>query len=107
PLGPLLAWRHDRLLPLAARLAPAALAAVLVTLGLALSRSGTPLLALVLLGGAFWLVGGAVTDMVERVRRVKNLTQTPLLSAPVAHAGLGVMIIGIIAATAWRQELVV
>jgi cytochrome c-type biogenesis protein CcmF len=107
PLGPLLAWRNDRLSPLVARLAPAALAALLITLGLALSRSGTPLLALVLLGGAFWLVGGALTDMGQRLRRLQNLTQTPLLSAPVAHAGLGVMIIGIIAATAWRQELVV
>jgi cytochrome c-type biogenesis protein CcmF len=102
-----LAWRNDRLSPLVARLAPAALAALLITLGLALSRSGTPLLALVLLGGAFWLVGGALTDMGQRLRRLQNLTQTPLLSAPVAHAGLGVMIIGIIAATAWRQELVV
>ncbi|HCQ81953.1 MAG TPA: heme lyase NrfEFG subunit NrfE [Rhodobiaceae bacterium] len=107
PLGPMLAWRGDTFSSLFGRLAPAALAAVLVTCGLALTRSGTPLLALVLLGGAFWLVGGALTDMVERLRRLKNLAQTPLLSAPVAHAGLGVMIIGIIAATAWRQELVV
>ena len=107
PLGPLLAWRSDRLSPLVTRLAPAALAAILITLGLALTRSGTPLLALVLLGGAFWLIGGALTDIGQRLRRLPNLAKTPLLSAPVAHAGLGVMIIGIITATAWRQELVV
>ena len=107
PLGPLLAWRNDSLSPLVTRLAPAALAAILITLGLAMTRNGTPLLALVLLGGAFWLIGGALTDMGQRLRRLQNLTQTPLLSAPVAHAGLGVMIIGIITATAWRQELVV
>ena len=39
PLGPLLAWRNDRLSPLVTRLAPAALAAILITLGLALTRA--------------------------------------------------------------------
>ena len=61
-----------------------------------------------------WLIGGALSEIAYRVklfhgswseawRRLGNLPRSAYGSA-LAHAGLGIVVIGIVATTAWRSE---
>ena len=113
PFGPLLNWRDGRLAPLKTRLLIAFALAALLTLIVVLLRGGTSLMVMAMFAAAFWLVGGAVIDAAQKLHpyRSRLLTFWRLPSrafaAPLAHAGLGVMLIGILAATEWREERVV
>jgi cytochrome c-type biogenesis protein CcmF len=114
PFGPLLAWKRGDLLAAAQRLTAAAvvaLAAIIVVL--ALNQKG-PWLAPLGIGLGVWLIMGALTDVTYRVklfdagwpeawRRARNLPRAAYGGA-LAHAGLGLVVIGIVATTAWREE---
>ena len=65
-------------------------------------------------GLAIWLIGGALSEIAFRVklfdgsladaaRRLGNLPRSAFGTA-LAHAGLGIVVIGIVATTAWRSE---
>ncbi len=94
------------------KLIPAAGAAILVTLGLWLTHDGiggglSPTLLLML--GALWVVFGALTDGVEKLRPYGlKFWRAPfrLAAAPLAHGGVGVLVLAILTATAWRAEIV-
>ncbi len=115
-VGPFLAWKRADLLGALQRLwvaALAALAAALVTLYL---HSGGPLLAVLGMGLAAWLVVGAFAELAERLKllrapwreswqRARNLPRANYGMA-FAHAGLGFTLAGIIAMTAWKVELI-
>jgi cytochrome c-type biogenesis protein CcmF len=117
PLGPLLNWREASLKPLQNRLALAAGAAVLVTCGIMLTRGvasgSTSFMIIALFAAALWLLFGAGLDLAQRLAPYRSrLVQFWTLpanafSAPLAHAGLAVMLLGILAATQWREEVVV
>lgn len=113
PLGPLLGWRDGTVTPLKNKLGLAAAMALALTLALILLRSGHTLMVLALFAGAYWLVFGAGLDLVQKLAphrhhglRFWRVPATPF-AAPLAHAGLGVMLLGILAATQWREEVVV
>lgn len=112
PLGPLLNWRQGHLQPLQSRLVLAAAAAALVTLGMVLTR-GASVMVVALFAAALWLLFGAGLDMAQRLapyrHRLVRFWALPAsaFSAPLAHAGLAVMLLGILAATQWREEIVV
>ena len=108
PFGPIILWRRGNfratLWSLRYALA-AALLALLATLAIARPISALGLLA-VLLG--VWLMGGAVTDLARRAgsfRRVKFLGPAAW-SVALAHAGLGVVALGVAGATVWRTEAI-
>ncbi|MDB2668748.1 heme lyase CcmF/NrfE family subunit [Alphaproteobacteria bacterium] len=114
PLGPLLTWQAGRLIAPINALGIAAIASVLLVLGLWLTQSGVPLIALLLIGASLWLALGAMMDLLLRLRPYGfNAWVRPwrlpaaAFSAPLAHAGLAVMIVGIISASMWRGETVV
>jgi cytochrome c-type biogenesis protein CcmF len=114
PFGPLLAWKRGDLLAAAQRLIAAAIVALLVmVLVLAFTQKG-PWLAPLGIGLGVWLILGAVTDIASRVklfeaasgeawRRARNLPRAAYGGA-LAHAGLGLVVVGIVATTAWRAE---
>ena len=114
PFGPLLAWKRGDLLGAAQRLMVAAgLALAIAVVLLAINQRG-PWLAPFGIGLGFWLVMGALTEITTRVklfdasasevwRRLRNLPGAAFGSA-LAHAGLGLTVIGIVATTAWRSE---
>ena len=114
PFGPLLAWKRGDLLGAAQRLMVAAgLALAIAVVLLAINQRG-PWLAPFGIGLGFWLVMGALTEITTRVklfdasasevwRRLRNLPRAAFGSA-LAHAGLGLTVIGIVATTAWRSE---
>jgi cytochrome c-type biogenesis protein CcmF len=116
PFGPLLAWKRGDLAAAAQRLMAAALIALAVAvLVLALQGRG-PWLAPFGIGLGIWLILGAVTEIVYRVkltqsspsetwRRLRNLPRSSYGTA-LAHAGLGLAVIGIVATTAWRSEAI-
>jgi len=115
-VGPFLAWKRADLLGALQRLwvaAVAALAAALMTLYL---HSGGPLLAVLGMGLAAWLVVGAFAELAERIKllrapwreswqRARHLPRANYGMA-FAHAGLGITLAGIIAMTAWKVELI-
>ena len=116
PFGPLLAWKRGDLLAAAQRLmAAACLALAAIVLVLAFRQRG-PWLAPLGIGLGIWLIAGAVTELVYRVklfdtswseawRRLRSLPRSAYGTA-LAHAGLGIVVIGIVATTAWRSEAI-
>jgi cytochrome c-type biogenesis protein CcmF len=114
PFGPLLAWKRGDLAGAAQRLMAAGIAA-LVTFAVvwAWARGGSALAPL-MIGIAMFVIGGAITDLVQRV----NLFGSPLATsfararglprsnwgAAFAHAGLGIALIGIVCESTWNVE---
>jgi cytochrome c-type biogenesis protein CcmF len=115
PFGPLLAWKRGDMVAAAQRLMAAAAVALAATLLLLAVWSGRgPWLAPFGIGLGLWLILGALSEIAYRVklneaspaeiwRRLGNLPRAAYGSA-LAHAGVGLAVIGIVATTAWRSE---
>jgi len=114
PIGAMMPWKRADLARVLARLwwvAAAALAIGGVTWGL---QTGTAPLAPVGLALAAWLILGVVADLIERggfakvglVRGFGRLARLPRgdWGKALAHAGLGLTVMGIAALTAWEVE---
>ena len=115
PFGPMLAWKRGDALGAAQRLWIAALIAVgagflalmLVSPRKALASAGLAL--------GFWLIAGAIVEITERVRAfrvpmaetLRRLGGLPrgAWGSSLAHAGLGVFILGACFETSWKLEL--
>ncbi len=117
PFGPLLAWKRGDLAAALQRLwfaAIIALASALLTF--AIVRRG-PWLAPLGIALALWVMAGALTEWATRVklfaagrqeilRRAANLPRAAYGSM-VAHFGMGLMVLGIVATTAYQSEQIV
>jgi cytochrome c-type biogenesis protein CcmF len=114
PFGPLLAWKRGDLAVAAQRLLAAAFIALVVSVVLLAMHERGPWLAAFGIGLGLWLVLGALTEIGYRVklagtspaevwRRLRNLPRSAYGTA-LAHAGVGLSVIGIVATTAWRSE---
>jgi cytochrome c-type biogenesis protein CcmF len=116
PFGPFMAWKRGDLVAVAQRLAGAAGLTIFVTILIfALSGASISLAPLGLLLG-LWVALGAVAELVDRagffrmppaqsLRRLLGLPRAAFSTA-IAHFGLGVTVIGIVAASAWQLELI-
>jgi len=116
PFGPFLAWKRGDLVGVTQRLAGAAgLALFAAILCFALTGAEVSLAPLGLLLG-FWVAFGALADLVDRakffrtdvltsLKRLFGLPRTAWATA-LAHFGLGMTVIGIVAASAWGSEVV-
>jgi cytochrome c-type biogenesis protein CcmF len=114
PFGPLLAWKRGDLLGAAQRLMAAGLAALVVAaVVLAWTGGGAVFAPLAIALGVFVILG-ALTDFAERsalfkapprvaLRRTLGLPRSAL-GTMVAHAGLGLTLIGIVCETTWSSE---
>ncbi len=114
PFGPLLGWKRGDLLGAAQRLLAAAmLAAVAIAASYALERGG-PVLAPFGVGLSIFIMAGALLDIGERtmvlriplraaLRRAVGLPRSAWGTA-MAHFGIGVTLMGIVAVTAWGSE---
>ena len=113
PFGQSLAWKRGDLLGVAQRLSAAIAIAVVVTIGTLALTVGGPVLAPVGLGIGVYLILGSLTEIATRswrsgaglgtvLRRAAGLPRSAWGTA-IAHAGMGVTVIGI-AATAWGVE---
>ena len=114
PFGPMLAWKRGDLFAAAQRLAAAfALAALAGIVALVFVDRASALAALGI-GLAAWLVFGALTDLVYRAglgtvsfatawRRLAGLPRSAF-GTSLAHLGLGLTTLGIVAVTAFETE---
>jgi cytochrome c-type biogenesis protein CcmF len=117
PFGPLLAWKRGDLYGVAQRLL-AACAVAMVGLAAIFAFEGTQsVLAPFGIGLALFVMGGAVTDIAERVdlrsmsietigRRAAGLPRSAWGTA-VAHFALGVTLMGLVSASTWGSERII
>jgi cytochrome c-type biogenesis protein CcmF len=102
PFGPRLSWRRGDLKEAARVLMPAAgaaLIAALIVLAVVAPRTlaGTGAFAI-----AAWLIVSSIIDLAKRGRW--NAIPAGAFAAALAHAGLGITLIGIAGTTLWRSE---
>src|SRR6478672_11451990 len=114
PFGPFLAWKRSDITAVASRLIAAvviALAAIALTF--AVYRRGPWLAPFAIALGVF-IMAGAISEIAFRAkigqvsfeearRRLFNLPRS-VFGTTLAHFGLGLMVVGITATTAWRIE---
>ena len=117
PFGPLLAWKRGDLAGASERLYVAVGVSFLgVLLAFALARRG-PWLAPLAIGVGVWVVAGALSETAFRIklfrapwaeswRRARGLPRSAY-GTMLAHLGLGITVIGIVATSAWRSEAIV
>ncbi|MFC3692026.1 heme lyase CcmF/NrfE family subunit [Chenggangzhangella methanolivorans] len=117
PFGPLLAWKRGDAYRAAQGLMIAFGVAIVATALVAGFTLGGPWLAPIGIGLGLFAIVGAFAEVMERTKlfkapfgdsfaRAKGLPSSTWGGA-LAHAGLGVTLIGVVAATAWSSENVV
>jgi cytochrome c-type biogenesis protein CcmF len=114
PFGPLMAWKRGDLLGVAQRLLGAAAVAVIAIAVTFAAEGGGPVLVPFAIGLALFVITGALTDLVERTGLLKVPFKTALARArglprsawgtALAHAGLGVTLLGIVGETQMGSE---
>lgn len=108
PIGALLAWKRGNLRRAMRTLMPAALLAFALAALVWTVGTGRPILAALGTALGVWIVAGAVLDLWSRTGRsgAARLLHLPRADwgKAVAHAGLGVTILGISLLMAWEQE---
>ncbi|HVV95135.1 MAG TPA: heme lyase CcmF/NrfE family subunit [Hyphomicrobiales bacterium] len=116
PFGPLLAWKRGDLLWATQRLYAAFGAALLGALAVIAFTTGGPVLAVVGVALAAFVIVGAFAEIAARcrlfdvplgdsLRRAVGLPRANWGSA-LAHLGMGVSLLGIVASTAWSLETI-
>jgi cytochrome c-type biogenesis protein CcmF len=114
PLGPLMPWKRSDLRGVSQRLGAAAAIALMVGLATLAIRTRGPWLAPFGMALGAWLIAGSLTELAERCQlgripmaaALRRLAGLPGASwgTTLAHAGIGVLLIGIVGVTAWREE---
>jgi cytochrome c-type biogenesis protein CcmF len=116
PLGPLLGWKRGDVYAVLQRLWVAGLLAIGAAAAvLAIVQRG-PWLAPFAMALGVWVIAGAISELLFRVRagnadsaevfrRLRNLPRS-VYGTTLAHAGVGVMVIGITATSAWQSEAI-
>ncbi|BCW89914.1 Cytochrome c-type biogenesis protein CcmF [Alphaproteobacteria bacterium SO-S41] len=114
PFGPRLAWKRAQIAQAATQLWAAAGVALVIGIAVLALQTKGPWLAAVGIALGAWLICGALSDLAERSRlfRVSFGTSLSRLAglpgavwgSALAHAGVGVTVLGVVAATAWAEE---
>jgi len=114
PLGPMLSWKRADLRAATQRLFAAACLALVAGAVMLVWKGEGPVLAWFGIGLGVWLILGAASEIAYRTKLFKEPLSNTLTRAKrvtrsswgmlLAHAGVGVMVIGITAVSAWRAE---
>jgi len=112
-IGPMLNWKRGDLMGALARLRLAALAAAAAAMT-ALALRGGPVLAVLGVTLATWLMAGAAVELGERIKLFRGPLRESLqrlwrlpraaIGMTIAHAAMGVIVLGITASSAWQSE---
>jgi len=114
PIGPLLAWKRGDLVGAMQRLAFAVLAAIVVIVAVYAVGHRGPWLAPFGIGLGVYVMAGALAEWASRIklgqasgseslRRARNLPRSAY-GTLLAHFGIGMLVVGIIATSAYREE---
>jgi len=117
PFGPLLAWKRGDLAGAAQRLFAAAIAALVAVVSIYGIIWRGPWLAPFGVALAVWIIAGAASEWATRVqlltggarrvwRRARGLPRSAH-GTTLAHLGIGLTLLGIVATSAWQSERVV
>jgi len=101
PFGPRLGWRRGDLAAALRTLAPAVGIALVTTFAILTFTSPHTLAGAGAFGVAAWLIAASAIDL--RARGLKTL-QAGALASALAHAGLGVTLMGVAGTTLWKSE---
>jgi cytochrome c-type biogenesis protein CcmF len=117
PFGPLLAWKRGDVFGAAQRLLAAGGLALVAVAAIFVVETGHATLAPFGIGLALFVMGGAVSDLVERtgILRLPFATASARASGlprsawgtMVAHFGIGLTLLGIVCETHWAAERIV
>ena len=113
-IGPLLAWKRGDLAGVLSRLRLAMVFALAVPLATLMFAAKAPMLAVLGTALGTWLVAASIGEFAERVRlfgaspgetwrRAKHLPRA-VYGMTIAHAGAGVVILGIVVSVTWETE---
>ncbi len=102
PFGPRLAWRKDDLKSAARLLLPGAGAAIVAGVAVFAIAAPHTLAAAGAFALAAWVITASIVDIRQRLR-ARTLSRHTIASA-LAHAGLGISLLGIAGTTIWRSE---
>ncbi|AGK58075.1 cytochrome c-type biogenesis protein CcmF [Hyphomicrobium denitrificans 1NES1] len=114
PIGPMLAWKRGDLVGAMQRLAFAVLAAIVAIVAFFAVGHRGPWLAPLGIGVGVYVMMGALSEWANRVklgqasraeifRRVRNLPRSAY-GTLLAHFGIGMLVVGIVATSAYREE---
>ncbi len=110
-IGPMLPWKRGDLLAAMDRLKFAALAAFAAALAVAAFAQSGPWLAIPGVGLGVWVIAAAIAELFDRIRPLRPGRLARAIGLPraawgmtLAHAGMGVTLLGIVASTAWQVE---
>lgn len=114
PFGPLLSWKRSDFYPAMQRLFFVAVVAVLSVVFLLAYTQDGPYLAILAIGLAVWVMLGAFAEIVQRTAlfktdfstsfaRLRGLPRS-MWGTAFSHFGIGVMVLGIVGATAFSLE---
>ncbi len=115
PVGPMISWKRAEAWPVLQRLWIAAAIAAVAAVAVVVAKVRGPWLAPFGVALAVWLVAGSIVELAGRIGVFRNprAALSRLMGLPrsslgmtLAHAGLGLMVLGIVAVTAWRQEVI-
>ncbi|MGI9414672.1 MAG: cytochrome c-type biogenesis CcmF C-terminal domain-containing protein, partial [Hyphomicrobiales bacterium] len=112
--GPFMSWKRADLAAVMQRLLAAGILAMVAIVTAYWLKHGGPVLAPLGIGLGIWLIAGAFSELASRsklfreplpvaMRRLFGLPRSAWGSA-IAHAGLGVVVLGVVAVSAWRVE---
>ncbi|MEG9883791.1 MAG: heme lyase CcmF/NrfE family subunit [Hyphomicrobiales bacterium] len=115
PIGPMLPWKTARIWPTIRSLWVAGLVAFTAGIVAFAIAHGHSVMAPLGVALGLWLLAGTFQGLASKtalfsagprgaVGRVLQLPRA-MIGMTLAHAGLGVIVLGIVAATAWRQEM--
>jgi cytochrome c-type biogenesis protein CcmF len=117
PFGPLLAWKRGDVVGAAQRLLAAGALAMMAIAAVYVVETGEASLAPFGIGLAIFVIGGAISDLVERtgVLRVPFATSRARAAGlprsawgtMIAHFGVGVVLLGVVCETHWAAEKIV
>ena len=99
PFGPRLGWRNGDLSTSLRILAPALGIALVAALGILAFTAPRTLAGAGAFAVAVWLIASSVVDI-----RARGVIQASAFASALAHAGLGVTLIGVAGTTLWRSE---
>jgi cytochrome c-type biogenesis protein CcmF len=114
-VGPLLAWKRGDLPGAMQRVMFAAAVAAIAAIVVLYLSDRNAALGAVGVAVALWIIGTTLTELAERIRlfaspvgeSLRRLGRLPRAAwgMTVAHAGMGLMVLGIAASTAWQTEI--
>jgi len=116
-IGPFVKWRQDSLVGALRETAPAAIVAALVCILVLAWSAGGQILASIGLALAAWIVVGSLQILFRRIKlghvafgesvRLALVLPRSTYGVVLSHLGMGLLVVGVVGSTLWKEELVV